>query len=273
MVSRDRKRRIVITGAAGRVGSMLIAHFHARNGFEMVLIDRDPGGNDAIHKAELRRYDPVWTELFSKADAVVHLAGEASPAAPWALQAADNLEPSLNVFRAAAEKGVRRVVYASSLQSMLGYRYTSQPIVADAQPRPISFYGAAKLFCEMMARRFTEDGKFSAICLRLGGVEIGNEPPGPKMSVWARGKWLAEQDLCQAFEKAILAEDVRFAILPVVSDNHAMPWDLSETRRTIGYAPTEGCARHSSAISTRIRAVLGRAYRRYIDPRWRDYWD
>lgn len=252
---------------------MLIAHFSPRPDFELVLIDRDPGGNDAIHQADLGRYDPAWTELFSKADAVVHLAGEAHPDAPWGPQMADNLEPSLNVFRAAAEFGVRRVVYASSLQTMMGYRYTCQPIAADAQPRPVSFYGAAKLFCEAMARRYSEDGKFSAICFRIGGVQTGNEPPGPKMSAWNRAKWLAAKDLCQAFEKAILAEDVGFAILPLVSDNHAMPWDLSATRETIGYAPTEGYPRHSAAISTTIRALLGWVYRRYVDPRWRDYWD
>ena len=271
--SRKPKSRIVITGAAGRVGLKLIAHFAAIESFELVLIDRDSRGNDAIHEADLRRYDPAWTELFSKTDAVVHLAGEAHPDAPWASQAADNLEPSLNVFRAATENGVRRVVYASSLQTMLGYRYASQPIAADAQPRPVSFYGAAKLFCEAMARRFAEDGKFSAICLRLGGVETGNEPPARKMSVHARGIWLATSDLCQAFEKAILAEDVRFAVLPVASDNFAMPWDLSETRRTIGYAPTEGYAKHASAVTTKIKSALGWAYRRYIDPRWRNYWD
>ncbi len=252
---------------------MLIAHFHSREGFELVLIDRDPGGNDAIHKADLRRYDPAWTELFSSADAVVHLAGEPAATAPWAQHEIDNIEASLNVFRAAAEFAVRRVVFASSLHVMWGYRYTSQPIAADPPPRPVSFYGAVKLVCETMARHFAEEGKFSAICLRIGGVETGQELPGRKINDWNRAKWLAAKDLCQAFEKAIIAEDVRFAILPLVSDNHAMPWDLSETRRTIGYAPTEGCARHSSAISTRIKSALGRAYRRYVDPSWRDYWD
>lgn len=273
MASRDRIRRIIITGAAGRIGTLLTAHFHSRGGYELVLIDRDPRGNEAIHKADLGRYDPGWTELFARADAVLHLAGEANPAAPWAPQAADNLEPSLNVFRAATENGVRRVVYASSLQVMFGYHYTSHAIAADAQPRPVSFYGAAKLFCEMMLRQFTEDGKFSAICLRIGWLEAGHELVNPRAGMWARYKWLSEQDLCQAFEKAILAQDVDFAILPLVSDNYAMPWDLSETRRTIGYTPSKGCPRHTLAIRLRIRAVLGRLYRRYIDPRWRDYWD
>ena len=252
---------------------MLIAHFRSREGFELVLIDRDPGNNNAIHKADFRGYDAAWTELFAGADAVVHLAGEADPTAAWASQGADNIGASLNVFRAAADNDVRRVVYASSLHVMWGYRYTSQPIAADAPPRPVSFYGAAKVFCETMARHFAEEGKFSAICFRIGGVETGNEPPAPKISAWNRAKWLAAKDLCQAFEKAILAEDVQFAILPLVSDNHEMPWDLSATRGTIGYAPTEGYARHSPAISTRIRSALGWAYRRHVDPSWRDYWD
>lgn len=252
---------------------MLIEHFHSREGFELVLIDRDPGGNDDIHKADLRRYDAAWTERFAGADVVVHLAGKPGAKSPSAQYEIDNIEASLNVFRAAGEFGVRRVVYASSLQVMLGYRYTSQPIAADAPPRPVSFYGAAKLFCETMARHFAEEGKFSAICFRIGGVETGVKLPSSKTSAYNRAKWLAAKDLCQAFEKAILVEDVRFAILPLVSDNHAMPWDLSETRGTIGYAPTEGYPRHPIAIWIGIRGALGRAYRRHFDPNWRAYRD
>ena len=51
--------------------------------------------------------------------------------------------------------------------------------------------------------------------------------------------WLSNQDYCQVVEKAILAENVSFAVLNAMSDNSGMKWDLSETRRVLGYQPVD----------------------------------
>jgi hypothetical protein len=54
--------------------------------------------------------------------------------------------------------------------------------------------------------------------------------------------WLSNRDLCQAMERAVLAEGVGFAVLNLMSDNPGMRWDIETTRRTIGYAPQDGAA-------------------------------
>jgi hypothetical protein len=54
--------------------------------------------------------------------------------------------------------------------------------------------------------------------------------------------WLSNRDLCQAMERAVLADGVGFAVLNLMSDNPGMRWDIETTRRTIGYAPLDGAA-------------------------------
>jgi hypothetical protein len=272
MSDEDRKRRIVITGAAGRVGVVLRAHFDSLAGYELVLLDHESRGDPAIRQAELSRYDPEWAELFAGADAVLHLAGNPGRIwTPWPELLADNVEATLNVFRAAVRHGVRRVIYASSLQTMEGYRYDTEPIVTTAPPRVVSPYGVTKLMSETIARHFADAHDISSICLRLGSPQSESRPPRPNWPAWRHSKCVSEEAMCQAFERAILVEDVHFAALLLVSDNESMRWDLSETRRVLGYTPTGGAPAPSPPLSVRIRSAFGKVQRRLFDPIWQHY--
>ena len=61
-------------------------------------------------------------------------------------------------------------------------------------------------------------------------------------SSWGQLMWLSNRDLCQAMQSAVNAENIGFAVLNLMSDNPGMRWDIETTRRTIGYAPTDGQA-------------------------------
>jgi hypothetical protein len=52
--------------------------------------------------------------------------------------------------------------------------------------------------------------------------------------------WLSNRDLCQAMERAVLADGIGFAVLNLMSDNPGMRWDIETTKRMIGYAPRDG---------------------------------
>jgi hypothetical protein len=51
--------------------------------------------------------------------------------------------------------------------------------------------------------------------------------------------WLSNRDLCNAMEQAVLAENLPFAVLNLMSDNPGMRWDIETTKRLIGYAPQD----------------------------------
>ncbi len=55
----------------------------------------------------------------------------------------------------------------------------------------------------------------SVICFRIGYVQRGDNLPGANMGWgrWGQEMWLSNRDLCQAMERAVLAEDVGFAVI------------------------------------------------------------
>ena len=157
--------------------------------------------------------------------------------------------------------------------TMEGYRFGRGPIAADAPPRPVSLYAVSKLVGEAIAKHFAQTRGLSVICLRLGNVQVKCLPPSRNWTAWRQSKWLNRDDLCQAIERAILSQDTEFQVLPLVSNNTAMRWDLSETRRVLGYAPIESAAPRSPPMLIKVRALLGYVYKRLFDPAWRYYWD
>ena len=264
--------RIAITGAGGRLGSIIRTHLAGMDEHELVLLDRDDRGDPAIEVVDLAGDDTTWTKRLAGVDIVLHLAGDPRVDGLWRDYATDNVDATLNLFRAAAERKVKRVIYTSSLRTMEGYRYGAKPIAADWPPRPVTFYAISKLAGEAIGRGFSKSHGMSVICLRLGLAQAGTPPPGRRTTPWIRARWLSEKDFCQAIDKAIAVEGLAFAILPVVSDNETKIWDLSETRSKLGYEPEKGTTVEPPSLVTKARAALGWLFRRYVDPRWKGYW-
>jgi NAD+ dependent glucose-6-phosphate dehydrogenase len=242
-------RTVVITGAAGSIGRKLHAHF-APLGWTLRLLDVAAG--EGVQADDLREAGDGWTALLQGADAVIHLGGHSNSSCSW-LQSQENMDMTANVLRAARELGAWRVIFASSNWVMAGWRFAGVRITPDLPPHPVNPYGASKLAGERMGRDAAAQG-LDFIAFRFGWNQAtpGNEPgPHMRMGTWGQQMWLSDRDLCHAFERAVLAEDVSFAVLNLMSSNAGMPWDLEATRRTIGYAPQDGWT-----------AVVGEAARR-----------
>jgi len=236
-------RTVVVTGARGNLGTKLRAHFTGL-GWTIRLLDVTSGGDPAITEADLSVYDEAWAAQFARADAVVHLAGIPSPASSWADVQHLNIDLTHNVYEAAARHGAKRVIFASSNWTMAGHRFGDFPLTTAHEPAPVNPYGISKLVGERIGRAFAEQRGVSSISFRIGYCQRGDNLPGPHMGwgSWGQLMWLSNRDLCQAMERAVLAEDVPFAVLNLMSDNPGMRWDIETTRRTIGYAPMDSHA-------------------------------
>jgi NAD+ dependent glucose-6-phosphate dehydrogenase len=236
-------KTVLITGAGGNIGGKLRVHF-ATLGWMLRLLDVDMRGDAAIQPADLVEWDTAWATQFRGVDAVIHLAGDPSPHASWASVQRLNIDLTANVFEAAAEQGVRRVVFASSNWVMAGYRHGEGSLTTDMAPHPVNPYGVSKLLGERMGRSIHARRGVSVICFRIGYLQRGDNHPGAHMgwSTWGQAMWLSNRDLCQAMERAVLADGVGFAVLNLMSDNPGMRWDIETTRRIIGYAPRDGAA-------------------------------
>jgi nucleoside-diphosphate-sugar epimerase len=238
-------RTVLITGAAGNIGAKLRAHFTAL-GWTLRLLDVANGGDPAVMECDLAVWDSSWAAQFTGVDAVVHLAGDPRPNAPWTSIQRANIDLIMNVYEAAARGGAKRLVFASSNWTMAGHRFETTPLTTDIEPYPVNPYGISKLIGERMGRSYSERWGLSVVCFRIGynQRDLGNRP-GAHMGwgAWGQQMWLSDRDLCQGFEKAILAPDtLKFAVVNLMSANPGMRWDLKATEQAIGYVPQDGAA-------------------------------
>lgn len=231
---------VVITGAAGHIAGRLRAHLRARGDYAVRLIDRDPRGDPEILAADLSVYNARWAGTFEGADAVVHLAANPEPLAGWKELIGPNVDAPLNVFLAAAQHGVKRVVIASSVWAAAAKIDTEGPILAGEPAPGTNAYGATKLFAERVAETFSRTYGLSTVVLRLGHSRRDPIEPGPPMGTWEDAVWISNADLCRGLERAIRAEISGCVVVNLTSANPGSPWSLAEARRWLGYEPQDG---------------------------------
>ena len=240
-------KRVLITGAAGNLGTKLAPPFAEE--FDVRLTDIKPV--DGVRALDLTEYSSSWADLFEGVDTIVHLGGEPSPYASWKRVHTGNVQTTMNILRAAKQFGVRRIAFASSNHVMGAYRYRAVSITSKLAPAPLNPYGVSKLICEELGRIFASETGGDFLACRIGNIPRGPNPPGKHLGpgTWWQDMWLSDRDFVEAFRCAILAEPFGFAILNFVSDNPGMRWDLSDAETVIGYKPQDGAAAIADEIS------------------------
>ncbi len=113
-------RKVLITGAAGRIGSFLTRNLAGR--YDLVLSDilevTDTRGYPYI-QADIADLDATRA-LCRGIETVVHLGADPSTEATWESLLPRNVVGVYNVFQAAHEAGCRRVIFASSVNAVGG---------------------------------------------------------------------------------------------------------------------------------------------------------
>ncbi|MBV7331136.1 NAD(P)-dependent oxidoreductase [Chloroflexi bacterium TSY] len=248
-------RTILITGASGNLGHKLRRHLEGR--YELRLLDRDAKGKRDILEADLSQWDEEWVRHFVGVDTVVHLAANPNAGVQWATLMAPNIDALTNVFTAAVQSNVKRIVYASSNHVMGGYKDTKQPklLTTDLPPKPGTHYrvegkeqnsvayGGAKLVGERLGKCFVDAYGISFIAVRIGWIRAGRNLASTiptERGSWFRLMWLSNRDYCQLMEKCIEADPtIGFAIVNGMSNNRGMRWDLESARELVGYEPMD----------------------------------
>lgn len=232
-------KKIVLTGAAGRLGSYLREPL-SKLADQLVSTDivDDIGKqypNETFVSADLADLGAM-EDLLQGADMVVHF-GAVGDEAPFETILGPNIIGAYNIWEAARRNGVRRVVYASSIHAV-GMHKKTDFIGVDAPHRPDSFYGLAKCFAEDLASLYWDKCGLEAVCLRiLSAANIGN----PR----ALGTWLSYDDLIQLVERAIDTPVTGFTVIYGVSNNDRAPVDNSKAS-FLGYRPRDN-AEHAAA--------------------------
>jgi nucleoside-diphosphate-sugar epimerase len=158
--------------------------------------------------------------------------------APWESLLPNNVIAAYNVFESARQAGCRRVVYASSINAVLGYPLDQQ--VQTSQPvYPVNLYGATKCWGEALARYYSAAHGLSSLCLRFGAVQDRN-------SEWIH--WDHEyveiiqtlDDNARLIAAAVEAgDDVQFGNFHGISDNRYKRLDMTDTKEILNYTPLD----------------------------------
>jgi UDP-glucose 4-epimerase len=135
---------ILVTGASGFIGSALTGEL-AQRGLRFRAVSRSGrDGHFAIHHITA---DTDWTAALEGVDAVVHLALNAHTRGGTPTP---SVEATHNLARQAAEAGVKRFIFMSSIKVNGETTEPGRPFTADDPPDPQDAYGRAKLDAEQV---------------------------------------------------------------------------------------------------------------------------
>jgi uronate dehydrogenase len=231
------KQKILITGAAGRIGQRLLGHWHDR--YDFALTDKrkpDTTYGFPFLEANLSDMEAV-RPLFTGVHTVIHLANDAHTKASWESLLPNNIIANYNVFQLALEQGCQRVIFASSVNAVAGYPADVQ-VKTDMPVLPPNLYGATKAWGEALGRFYADQKGLSVMCLRLGWVTDRDNkrlvPDFPLLDIA-----LTYNDLLRLFDACMAATSVRFGMFHGISDNRFKRLDISDTRRILRYEPQD----------------------------------
>ena len=234
-------KKLVLTGAAGRLGSYLREPL-SKLADQFVSSDLVPGigklyPNETYIRSDLASHPDIHA-LLQDADMVVHF-GAIGDEAPFDQILGPNIIGAYNVWEAAHQQGVKRVVFASSIHAV-GMHARQDFIGTDAPHRPDTFYGLSKCFAEDLARMYWDKRGLESVCLRiLSCAGVSNAR--------ALGTWLSYDDLIHLVTRAIDTPTVGFSVIYGVSDNDRTPVDNSKASY-LGYRPRDNAEQFAATI-------------------------
>ena len=295
-------KKYVVTGGAGFIGSTLVRTLlepAASEGERQVeVIDNLLTGYESnlaevrdrlvLHRADIRDAAAI-APLLRGADVVYHLA--AIPSVPRSIHDPVpshevNIDGTFNVFRAAAEGGVRRLVYAAS-SSAYGDSETL-PKTESMAARPKSPYAVQKLVGEYYAQVFHSCFGLETVALRFFNVYGPRQDP---TSAYSGVLSLFMKHLLERTTPTIFGDGEQSRDFTYVEDVAALcvkasradgaagkmynagnggrftlnfVWDLLQKMEGVRIPakygpPREGDVRHSMADTARAAAELGHA--------------
>lgn len=233
---------VLITGAAGLVGSMLRPRM-ARPGRTLRLLDLatvdDLAAGEEFVRGSVTDMD-VMTAAATGASAIVHLGGQSREGtAEDVVQR--NMYGTYVTLEAARRAGCPRVILASSNHAVGFHVRGEEPLPADVEPRPDTFYGWSKVAMEGAGRLYNDRFGMDVISLR-----IGSWFPEPA-DLRALSTWLSPDDGARLVEACLSTPSPGYRVVWGISRNTRRWWSLAEGE-AIGYDPRDDAESYAETL-------------------------
>ncbi len=219
--------KVAIVGGEGTIGSVIQKEL---NGYELTSFD--------LPNLDARDY-PALLDTIKGYDAIVHLALIHSKETDDRDTKKSFYDPgnslmNYNIYKAAVEGNVKRVIMASSVHADNFYDWKGPgKLSANNTPSPTSIYGAEKVFMETMGRYFASKG-LEVVCVRFGGINTQNKRPKHKPRESA--VWLSHEDCASMINACLSADKVpgNYSLFYAVSNNKDR---VHDTSNPFGWTP------------------------------------
>jgi uronate dehydrogenase len=231
---------VLLTGAAGALGRVLRPRLKVRCSLlrvSDVAAMEAPGAGEEVVQVALEDRAAVLA-LLQGMDAVVHLGG-ISTEQPFDAVLQANIVGLYNVYEAARQHGVKRIVFASS-NHVTGFYRADQVVDVTMPARPDGYYGLSKAFGEDLSRFYFDRYGIETVCLRIGSAFP--EPKDRRMLA----TWLSYDDLERLVLASLTTPVVGHSIVYGMSDNVRTWWDNTPARH-LGFRPQDSSEPYRAA--------------------------
>ena len=261
--------RLLVTGAAGQLGTMLreklpplIGDLAASIRWSDLVEVEEGGANEECVVCDLADADAV-RDLVAGCDGIVHLGG-VSVERPWAEILPANIVGVHNLYEAVRKTDpTTRIVFASSNHA-IGYYEQTQTLDASVPQKPDGFYGVSKCFGEAMASFYHSKFGIETASLRIGSCTP--EPLDHRMLA----TWLSEDDFVRFIQAVMRAPRLGCPVVYGASNNDRSWWSNRLTRH-IGWVPEDNAEDFAAKVEQQERPDRDAAVSRYQGGKFTDY--
>ena len=209
--------RVVVTGGSGKGGAFVVRDLR-EHGHYVINVDQRPDGHPTEKTLVTDLTDLGQTQdALAGADAVIHFAAIPAPGLrPEGETFRINAVSTYNVFQAAVDHHMKRVVWASS-ETVLGLPFDIPPAFAPIdetiEPHPESSYSLSKLVGEAMATQFARRSGIGFVGLRISNIMAPEDYAAfpsywddPRIRKWNLWGYVDESHVAQAVRRALAAD-------------------------------------------------------------------
>lgn len=234
-------KRLLITGAAGALGKVARAGVgHLADTIRLTdIAEMAPAtGNEEVMQADVTDFDAIRA-VIDGCEGIVHLGGQPTEG-PWDKVLNGNIIGFYNVYEAARQTGVKRIIFASSNHA-IGFHPREKTLDANALPRPDTLYGVSKVYGEALASLYYDKFGIETAILRIGSCFP--EPVDHRMLA----TWLSYDDFVRFIEAAITSPRIGCPIVYGASDNREQLWD-NQLTSYVGWHPQDTSEPHRARL-------------------------
>lgn len=236
--------RILITGAAGRLGTQLRKGLvplarHIRVSDRVEISDIQPNEEAVI--CDLGDADAVMA-MTEGVDAIAHFGGTPTEG-PFEDILNSTIAGSYHIYEGARRHGIKRIIYASSNHAV-GFHRLDSNIDADVTWRPDTLYGVSKCYVEALSRLYWDKWGIETVCMRIFS---SFEEPLDRRMLWS---WLSYRDFLGYVTAGLTAPSVGHTIVYAASANKVTPFDNRKAGH-LGYRPVDDTEAFREAMEAR----------------------